>query len=336
MDLPVAEQRWIDFSAVAGGGEAAPKAAEPERLLPKLITYDKSGAPVNAQDHKVEGEQVRADTQLPWREWHLSAAGQSLDEESSDIAAIMLALRALHTAPQLRDAPVDVLMTESKQKLVVASSDIKPACLELQPCVPKSGKAFAVSTNPYRVAIVVKRMRQTHHRLPGKAHANPEQIAYSEKTYYLHPEDEIPEVATVERDVAAANPGVLAWNWTGEEIMHQFWAVQRLTKEDLQKKIANEPQSRLPARFNVATAVADHNVVSIGKLNEKSVSLTLQVQVPMMTNEATIRKGEQLVMEHIAAAVAKKRKETTWKNKIVQLRPRPRPSRRVSRGAMEV
>ena len=96
--------------------------------------------------------------------------------------------------------------------------------------------------------------------------------------------------------------------------MHQFWAVQRLTQEDLQKKIANEPQSRLPAGFNVTTVITDHDVVSIGKLNEKSVSLTLQVQVPMMTNEATIRKGEQLVMEHIAAAVARKRKETSWKN----------------------
>ena len=96
------------------------------------------------------------------------------------------------------------------------------------------------------------------------------------------------------------------------------WAVSRFSKEELQRKIAGEPQSRQwPApRFNVTMKTVEFNTVTIGKLCGKSASQTLQVSVPMMTNEVAIKKNEQLIMEHTAKAAPKKRKEMTWKDEV--------------------
>ncbi len=51
-------------------------------------------------------------------------------------------------------------------------------------------------------------------------------------------------------------------------------------------------------------------------MNGQSQTVTLQVHVPMMTNESVIRKGEQLVMEHTPEKMAKKRKTSDWKTEV--------------------
>ena len=66
MCCPGPEHGWIDFSAVAEVSGAVPQEAEP--LVPKLITYDRAGAPENAQDSRDQGEQEPKWTQLPWKE----------------------------------------------------------------------------------------------------------------------------------------------------------------------------------------------------------------------------------------------------------------------------
>ncbi len=114
MCCPGPEHGWIDFTAVAEVSGAAPQEAEP--LVPKLITYDRAGAPENAQDSRDQGEQEPKWTQFPWKEWQRSAAAQALDEEASDIAAITLALRTLHSSPQLREMLDNLWLNDSRQK----------------------------------------------------------------------------------------------------------------------------------------------------------------------------------------------------------------------------
>ena len=207
MCCPGPEHGWIDFSAVAEISGAVPQEAEP--LVPKLITYDRAGAPENAQDSRDQGEQEPKWTQLPWKEWQRSAAAQALDEEASDIAAITLALRTLHSSPQLREMPVNLWLNDSRQKMAFAASQIEPGCLELPPCVPKSGKVHATSTHPYRVPVTVKRV--TEHRIRGKSSGD-DRSGGNEvvHTYYLHPEFKIPEEVTPTECEETA-PGVHAW-----------------------------------------------------------------------------------------------------------------------------
>ncbi len=86
------------------------------------------------------------------------------------MAAITMALRALHTAPQLRGAPVDVVLSGSRQQyqkpVAVAAADIKTAELDLPACALKSAKISASSTHPHRMPIVVKHVAHS-----GKAEA---------------------------------------------------------------------------------------------------------------------------------------------------------------------
>ncbi len=54
---------------------------------------------------------------------------------------------------------------------------------------------------------------------------------------------------------------------------------------------------------------------SVGKCNNESATITIQVLVPIMTNHIAIEQGHQLIMEHVPAVAGKKRRETTWKDK---------------------
>ena len=316
-EVPTAEEKWMDFSAAAEKAEAKQAEADAKRLLPKLITYDDRGAPVNAQDTAAadddSGDKVLT---LPWREWHLSAAAEALGKEAADMAVITLALRTLHANPRLRQMQVEVRFSEaSKKQTAVASSDINAATLELPPCVPKSGKIHTSPVHPLRVPIVVKRIKASH-RVSAKASVQDHGsgIAAQTTTYYLHPEFKLPEDAAPPGAEAAA-AGVLAWKWTGDETMHPFWAVQRLAQHELRRKNIDEPRSR-PLQFNVQLLDTEFNTVTVGRFADESITTTYQVVVPMMTNTVPIKQGDPLVLEHVAQTGEKKRKEYTWKDKV--------------------
>ena len=246
IDCPAAREKWIDFTKVAVIAEAQQVGNSPSapKLPPKLITYDEHGAPQNAQE-TIVSEDGGGDngTKLPWREWHLSAVAQANDEEAAEIAAITLALRTLHANPRLRQMPVDVLLNKaSNTRSVVATSRIEPKALELPPCV-RSGKIYSSSVHPYRVPVVVKRVAAAH-RIPAKMSAGDrgggnEQMA----TYYVHPEFKLPGDFDAE-SWAWTGDTAAAWRWTGDEAMRPFWAVPRLTQQELQRKAADGPRSR--------------------------------------------------------------------------------------------
>ena len=329
MPVPQGISKWIDYTKIvdpAVTGE--PEAAAPERVLPKVITYDESGVPEMKQDSKVQEDAAEVDIPLPWREWHASAAAQDIDKQASEMAAITMALRALHTAPQLRGAPVDVVLSGSNQKPVaVAAAEIKTAVLDLPACALKSAKISASSTHPHRMPIVVKHVAHTvPRRLAGKAEAEKvERLFESETTYYVHPEFKGPEsVKPAVTGEAAASSGAREWKWAGDETMHPCWAVQRMTNDELQKKTVTEPHARYPAKFNVTQVTAEFNTVTLGQLNGKNVTCNMAVSVPVLTNPGTIKKGGLLVMELTAPAKTTKRKATNWKDDVVSAKAKAR------------
>ena len=152
--------------------------------------------------------------------------------------------------------------------------------------------------HPHRVAIAVtskdvvtKRLTTTEDASAGVA------LAERSTTVYVHPESKVPSDQTPESAVAdGLAPGVRVWKWDGDESLHPFWAIRRLSADEMKKHTSKDPQLRSGRRFNVSLTEKQYNVVSVGDLRGHSVAMITQVSVPMITNETKIA-GEELILE---------------------------------------
>ena len=245
--MPDALEAWINFDAVAAKPRATREVEADDQLLPKVILYDEAvGAPVDAQDtreHKVKaaGESVA----IPWKEWLQSSPAQALGSQGADVAAVMLVLRSLHYNGKVCANPIEVTLDlDTKQRAVRASDVVEAGDLELPPCVPVSGRPHATSTHPQRVPITVTNKELVARRVTAKqdAVAGTAMVERS-TTYYLHPEYKVPSDETSESAVAdGVGPQAHIWRWSGDESLHPFWAVQRLSAADLKKKTRRTTQ----------------------------------------------------------------------------------------------
>ncbi len=306
------ELAWITFDAVASAGGR-------ERLLPKVIQYDEGvGAPVTEQDTRVDtargGQTAVA---VPWKAWLQSSAAQELDEQSGNVAAVTMVLRSLHHNGKVADQDVEVTLDmDSKQRTAKASADLEAGSLELPPCVPASGRVHATSTHPQRVAVTVTNKDVVAKKVLGKqsagaAHA----LASRSATFYVHPEYKVPIDKTPVSAVAdGLSPQTRVWEWSGDESLHPFWAIQRLTKDELRKK---NDKDKTKHRFNVSLKEKQYNVVTVGNLRDESVSVTVTVALPVLTNETALVAGEELFLEVVPKDVAKKKRpDTSWKDDV--------------------
>ena len=354
---PVAEQAWLNFAAVAepkakaspaGKKAAKPEAAVAERLLPRVILYDDAtDAPMGAQDTREEEEKESAVAlvRVPWKEWMASEVAQNLDEAASLGAAATLVLRSLHHKGNVHMQDIDVkLNLETKQKTVVAVAELKPDTLQLPPCTP-CGKVFTTSNHPLRAAIGISQRVERQGPTPAKrlkrktSQEDPAESAIVKHTYYVHPEYKLPADATPDDAVASGvSPGTRAWEWKGDETLHPFWAVQRLTADELSKRNFH---AKTDHEFNIALTEQDFNVVTVGSLGGQSVSMTTTVTVPIMTNTKAVAPGAELLMElttkHPPSHHAK-RKAAGWKDDVARAakakanaakaaaKPKPKPS----------
>ena len=252
--MPDALEAWINFDAVAAKPRATREVEADDQLLPKVILYDEAvGAPVDAQDtreHKVKaaGESVA----IPWKEWLQSSPAQALGSQGADVAAVMLVLRSLHYNGKVCANPIEVTLDlDTKQRAVRASDVVEAGDLELPPCVPVYGRPHVTSTHPHgpsastfhvvkaqRVPITVTNRELVARRVTAKQDAVAGTVmAERSTTYYLHPEYKVPSDETSESAVAdGVGPQAHIWRWSGDESLHPFWAVQRLSADDLKAK----------------------------------------------------------------------------------------------------
>ena len=122
----------------------------------------------------------------------------------------------------------------SKRKVVKASEDLPAGALALPPCVPKSSSVLDTSTHPHRVPIVVIEKSavadaKQETRKSVKGACEPKRTVY-----YVHPEYRMPEESKDKLDDAVASH-VRAWEFKGDETLHPFWDVERLTEDGRRK-----------------------------------------------------------------------------------------------------
>ena len=353
---PAAEQAWLNFAAVAepkakaspaGKKAANAEAAVPERLLPRVILYDDAtDAPMGEQDTREEEkkESAVALVRVPWKEWMASEVAQNLDEAASIGAAVTLVLTSLHHKGKVHMQDIDVKMNlETKQKTVVAVAELKPDTLQLPPCTPVAcGRVITTSSHPLRVPIGISQRVERQGPTPAMrlsqktSQEDPAESAIVKHTCYVHPEYKLPADATPDDAVASGlSPGTRAWEWKGDETLHPFWAVQRLTPDELSKRNFNQKTNH---EFNIALAEKDFNVVTVGSLGGQSVSMTTTVTVPIMTNTKAVAPGAELFMEIAPKIAVAKRKAPNWKDDVASVakakakavkaaaKPKPKPS----------
>ena len=350
IDLPPTPKRWMNFVDTAAEAETA--VAKPDdgsqhkKLLPRVIAFDlETGLPQTQQESRENSQLRDEDIALPWREWHKSAAGQDLDLYGSDGGAVAVILRALHAKGRVDQAPVDVTCTSlSKKVRVRANRDLKKGQLELPPCVPKAGKAHSSSSHPSRVVISVstkERDLDSEQKPKAKAKANAaapvpqlrQEAPAMCRKYYLHPEYKMPEDVTdapaAASAVAEAGSSARLWKWNGDETMHPFWAVQRMSDADLKKRNRSAEEKGEPkARFNTHLVEEEFAVVTVGTAGKNSIGVTVMINVPFITNSEDITKGDELLVEIEAKPEGVKRKQS-WKDDAVadvKQKAKPKPS----------
>ena len=122
-------------------------------------------------------------------------------------------------------------------------------------------------------------------------------------TYFLTPEWRSPEAST-DPVLEVKGPGTRQWKWVGRETVHPFWAVQRMTVDQLMDHNKKAASAAEHLRFNMGLEDQQQKVVCAPDV----VALT----IPVLTNIVDVREGEVLIMQKLAQAkppAAKKEKD---------------------------
>ena len=120
------------------------------------------------------------------------------------------------------------------------------------------------------------------------------------------------------------------WKWTGNETMHPFWAVRRLSSQQLLK----ETTPKIPLSFNCELRASQFCVTTIGTLVDSPVAMSSMVQVPILTNTVRLSAGDELLLEVVLAKKSEKKREETWRYEVsrsakkAKLAPKSSPSKK--------
>lgn len=305
--LPKSLHSWIEYSTVVdksiskGAGKGKGEDQDPAKAcLPRIIVHSEDSVDHRGEqgtyDHK-EKPKVQW-VKLPWKEWLNSAVAKQLDAVDADMAAITHVLHGLHVHEALLSAPLDVLQKEGADRTlrVKVTKDVGAEELWLPPCVPKSSKVFAQSSHPQRVPIVVA--RQT--------------TPLTVKTYYVVPEYKPPTDDT-DASVEATHSGAKAWQFQGDETMHPFWAVPRVSALEAQKSSATSE----PFAINMGLRTKRYQSVVVGNWQDKAVNAVFAVDVPFLVNSHGLANGALLYWESAPKAETSKR-QLNWKDAVAE------------------
>ena len=86
----------------------------------------------------------------------------------------------------------------------------------------------------------------------------------------------------------AAASDVRAWQWNGDETLHPFWVVERVTEEERKKAQRGV--------FNLTLEEKELLAVTVGASSGGSLSVTFTVVIPIMTNTVDVKKGGGVVV----------------------------------------
>jgi hypothetical protein len=108
------------------------------------------------------------------------------------------------------------------------------------------------------------------------------------------------------------------WNQNGEDTMHPFWAVRRLTAQQLARaKLEVQPGRSIP-RFNCELVIRSISSVCVGAMDGHSLNRTRIFEVPFLTNSEEVMQGEELILEILEQRkeLPKASKRRSWRDAL--------------------
>jgi hypothetical protein len=210
------------------------------------------------------------------------------------------------------------------------------------------------SEHPHKISIQVKVVAAAASDKKDSVEGRVSESTVERKSdFFVNPEfhppqpKEKPAVAATgpnthpKKAVAAAEIGIAwgclpaAWDWgpIGKITMHPFWAVRRMTEQQLRKAMADQASKmRVPPRFNCELVSHAITNVSVSVVNGNSVNITRILEVPFLTNTFELGEGEELILRVEDAKKPEAKKKKTWKD-VLQEDDRNRKSQKLASGA---
>ena len=319
--LPTPKHAWMDWSKVAA---AAAAAAAAEKVQPVVLQFDADGRPTTQQ---MASSDAAADDLLvlPVQAWQRSSMARGLNVQHWHESVLACALAQHHSHEKSVDLPVQVLCDPRGQKFwAVATRDLDAGALQLPLCAPLAKRLSTQAASDRAVKVSVQRKR-------------PDDQADPEPTeYWLAPDWKPPVPRLLADDSQEGSPGEsqrsleatavgaggapaaaeaqqYKWVFDGGESIHFFWAVERMTADELMRKRAEKGCEAWA--FNMALEDRVHKVLALGGVNLGSEPQVAFVSLPVMTNSARVRKGDRLLLQIVKQEKAP-RKVVAWKEAV--------------------
>jgi len=277
-------------------------------VKPAVIHFDEhSGAQLNVQvEFPKEAKEKKEAIRVPWRLWRLQC--NELGSEEADMAAAVAVLHTLHEKIDTETQSIEVWLLDGRA-MVTASGKVPAQSMLLPPCVPKSSKVHLITEHPYAISLVLKVMRSTEDSVQN-GQGNIER----QRNLFVLPEFKMPELKPPKPAVAEEAPSQPEWIWRDDVTLHPFWAVRRLTEQQLAKHNANKGQKK--ARFNCVLqtqALSDTIIAAVGR---KALNRTRIMELPFITNSVDLVDGEELFLEVFEATKKGNNAKRTWRDAV--------------------
>ena len=187
-------------------------------------------------------------------------------------------------------------------------------------CVPRQSKVLDSSEHPHKAELKFSVFRPTEHVDVEVS----DEATIRDGVYFLNPEFKAPTLKAV-KDASAADSAAVADEWIcssiGDDTMHPFWAVRRMTAKQLAMEIASQKcvgadgvlkVQKLRPRFNCRMELQQVSCCTVGVVKSQSVATTRVYQVPFLINSLDLEEDEQLILE-VDEKRDKEAKKRGWK-----------------------
>ena len=323
--LPDPPEHWMDWKAAAAKASEATAAEAPAAAQPLLIRRDAQDRPMNENPVTGSAAEPPPPIVLPVEEWFGSQKARELDTNHYHQSALAVVLATFHAQDASVRKPVQVRCDPRTSKYwAVATQDLGEGELQLVPAAPTT-KRFPLSTNdPRAVAISITRTRPEPKEGPFPYCLQPDWKAPQCKPAAASSAAGADAAATVvpgepaddDEAPAAAGGQAYEFRFDGAESIHLFWAVERLTEQELLLKRAQDSSCR-NAEFNMAVQTKVMNVIVSGWPSRAdglgATAMVAAVDVPVLVNTKPVKAGERLLLGVEAAARKAAKPEEAWK-----------------------
>ena len=229
--------------------------------------------------------------ELPWKAWLEEEAGLSLRDTAGGRAAVAAVLRALHKRGRTEDLPITI-MGNGEEVRVITTMAGESGAIMIPPCVPQSMMRRGNRSFPRDVRITYQ--QTIAHQPITNAMFKSGVVDNATHSVFVMPEFSAPEHTTTAPQ-ASRSHDTCNWILDGTESMHPYWAVRRLTRDQIIYTCTHDDARITLCRikeveFYTTSGVCERDTCSTADDN-------YAVRVPMLTNAEKFCEGMELVIE---------------------------------------